>query len=209
MMRLALIVMLSAATLAACTTIVRGFNDTFEVRTDPAGATVTTTLDSENAVCAATPCEIQVSRKDSFIARIEKDGYHTVRIVVRNSEFIRAEIDDRKAFEAEAEAAGILPSDIAMMITSGAFIASITEGTLVGSLELIFGNAYGGIAAFYAAPVTAGVDSVTGSQLNLYPNPVNIILIPETVEVPEAYKLRRTPEDELLFTNMEKAQPDG
>lgn len=195
-------ILLSGIGLSACTTVVNGFNDTFDVNTVPPGAVVTTTLSGRETGCPSTPCAFKVSRKDSFVARVEKDGYHPVRIIVRNSEFIRAEIDDVKAIEAEGRAAGVLASDIAMMMSSAAFTAGTTDGALGTLLNFVFSGTNGGLAAFYGAPITAGLDSVTGSQQSLYPNPVSLILIPDTVDVPDSYRLRQLPDDELTFTNL-------
>lgn len=197
-------IILSLVGLSACTTVVNGFNDKFDVRTVPPGAVITTTLNGRETGCLATPCTFKVSRKDSFVARVEKEGYHPVRIVVRSSEFIRAEIDDVKAIEAEGQAAGVLPSDIAMMISSAAFTAGATDGTAASLLNFVFNGTNGGLAAFYGAPITAGLDSVTGSQQSLYPNPVSLILIPDTVEVPDSYRLRQLPDDSLTFTNLSR-----
>lgn len=200
------IALLAAFYLTGCTTVVNGFSDDFKVTTQPPGAVVTTTLNGRDTSCPATPCEFKVSRKDSFVARVEKSGYHPVRIIVRNSEFIRAEIDDMKAIEAEGRASGVLPSDVAMAISSAAFTAGATDGTASSLLNLIFGGSNGGLAAFYGAPITAGIDTVTGSQQSLYPNPVSLILIPDTIEVPDGYKLRQLPEDKLTFTNYSKSE---
>jgi hypothetical protein len=200
------ITLLVAFYLTGCTTIVNGFSDDFKVTTLPPGAVVTTTLNGQDTGCPATPCEFKVSRKDSFVARVEKPGYHPVRIIVRNSEFIRAEIDDIKAIEAEGRASGILASDVAMMISSAAFTAGATDGTALSLFNFIFNGSNGGLAAFYGAPITAGIDTVTGSQQSLYPNPISLIMIPDTIEVPDNYKLRQLPEDELTFTNYSKSK---
>lgn len=194
--------LVAAFCLTGCTTIVNGFTESFDVKTMPPGATVTTTLGGRETGCQPTPCAFEVSRKDSFVARVEKPGYHPVRIIVRNSEFVHAKIDDIKAIEAEGQAAGVLASDIAMMISSAAFTAGATDGTAASLFNFVFAGSNGGLAAFYAAPITAGIDTVTGSQQSLYPNPVSLILIPDTIEVPDSYKLRRLPDDHLTFTNL-------
>ncbi|MEM7639208.1 MAG: translation initiation factor 2 [Pseudomonadota bacterium] len=59
----------------ACATITRGTTEAFEVRTSPAGASVTTSLGKD---CAPTPCVLpKVSREADFTVTIQKDGYKT------------------------------------------------------------------------------------------------------------------------------------
>jgi len=84
--------------LVNCATIIRGTSEDFKINTLPIGAKVTTTLETAQSVkarkddpslapiyygCTATPCAIKVPRRSTFIARVEKDGFQTGRIIVR------------------------------------------------------------------------------------------------------------------------------
>ena len=67
--------------LPACATIVRGRNTDWNVRTDPAGASVAT---SNGYRCEATPCALRMPRKSSFQATITKPDYKTITATVGN-----------------------------------------------------------------------------------------------------------------------------
>ncbi len=59
----------------------RGTSTNWDVNTDPAGASVTTT---HGYSCAATPCSIRMPRKSAFQAMISKPGYKTVNASIGN-----------------------------------------------------------------------------------------------------------------------------
>ena len=60
-----------------CATIARGMSQDFEVKTEPPGAKVETSLSGKS--CEPTPCTIpKVSREAKFTVTISKPGYETV-----------------------------------------------------------------------------------------------------------------------------------
>ena len=193
----------SALLLGSCATVVNGFNDEFVVETVPPGATVTTTLADRGGratSCSPTPCSIPVSRKEQFIARITLPDHHDVRVVVRNSEFVRAEIDDERSM---AEAAARESADSALA-TAGTGTAAVGLGVATGQAIVNTFGTYGfsgwaAAASFYAAPFAAGADGMTGAKLSLYPNPVKLVMVPDTQDVPNAYRFRSLPDDEELL----------
>lgn len=195
----------SAFWITSCTTVVKGFNEEFRVETIPAGAAVTSTLTSgarhtANG-CEPTPCAFTISRKANFVARIEKPGYHTVRVVVRNSEFVRAEIDDQQLFADYMTDPAFNISDLGT-IASIAAVNLNTNSSAAALLSTIFNTTELSLAAFYAGPVVTSLDASTGSAQNLYPNPVKIVLIPDEIEVPKAYKLRTAGDDDRVLSSL-------
>ena len=70
-----------AFSMSACATVERGSNDEWRVITDPSGARVET---SNGHFCAATPCEIRMARRSTFIATVTLPGYKTETYVVKN-----------------------------------------------------------------------------------------------------------------------------
>lgn len=69
----------AGASLAACATVTRGSNDAWVVRSEPPGASVTT---SNGHQCPSTPCAIKMSRKSEFTATIAKAGYKPATVSV-------------------------------------------------------------------------------------------------------------------------------
>jgi hypothetical protein len=62
----------AALSLAACATVTRGKNDSWQVASNPPGARVET---SNGFSCEATPCSMKIPRKAEFTATISKPGY--------------------------------------------------------------------------------------------------------------------------------------
>ena len=73
-----------ATMLGGCATLSRGTSDEVAVISDPPGAAVTTSLGTG---CAATPCTLQVGRRDAFSVTVSKPGYEsrTVQVATRLS----------------------------------------------------------------------------------------------------------------------------
>jgi anaerobic selenocysteine-containing dehydrogenase len=114
---------IAAGILAGCATVTRGTSNQIQIRSEPAGAQVTTSL-SHNCM---TPCTINVGRKDEFSVSIALPGFRTEKI----------EVGTRLA---GAGAAG--------------FAGNVIVGGVIGM----------------------GVDAVTGSTLEHYPNPIVVTL---------------------------------
>ncbi|KAA2235674.1 translation initiation factor 2 [Salinarimonas soli] len=65
--------------LAACATITRGSDEPVQFVSEPAGATVQTNI---GLGCPATPCVIQVPRKDQFVATFDLPGHRSEQVMV-------------------------------------------------------------------------------------------------------------------------------
>ncbi len=205
-----------ALVLGSCATVVNGFNEEFVVETVPPGASVATSLDDGNGrratSCAPTPCSIPVSRKDQFIARVTLPDHHDVRVVVRSSEFVRAEIDDVRLMQ---EAIAEESSGSALATAGASGVAAGLGGVMSANLPLLFVSSNTtmavGLASFYGSPILAGADGMTGAKLSLYPNPVKLVMVPDSEDVPDTYRFRSLPDDEelLVLGLNSEAQPDA
>lgn len=70
----------AACALAGCASITRGTTEQITVTSEPAGATVRTSM---NHSCPATPCTFEVGRKDEFIVTASKPGFHDASVPVK------------------------------------------------------------------------------------------------------------------------------
>ncbi len=68
-----------ALTLSACATVTRGTTNQVQIRSEPSGAQVVTSL-AHNCM---TPCTITVNRKDEFSVRFSLAGYKDATVEVR------------------------------------------------------------------------------------------------------------------------------
>lgn len=66
--------------LAGCATAKHGSTETFEVRSSPAGASVTSTSGWE----CTTPCIVKVARRGDFVVTVHKDGYVTQTFTIKS-----------------------------------------------------------------------------------------------------------------------------
>ena len=78
-MRRCFVTMLLVA-LAGCATVKRGSTETFEVRSTPTGASVTSTSGWE----CTTPCIVKVARRGDFVVTVQKDGYVTQTFTIKS-----------------------------------------------------------------------------------------------------------------------------
>ena len=72
-------VILAALPLAACGTITRGTTETVTFISEPAGASVTTSLGSG---CPTTPCTLEIARKSEFVTTFRLPGHSDVTVPV-------------------------------------------------------------------------------------------------------------------------------
>ena len=209
------------AALSACATVTRGPNVDFNVVTEPAGAKVTTNLltpDSRRDFarferdggmdaasfspvyfgCEATPCSFEVSRRSEFDVTIERDGYHPVTVSVQSG-FVtgndQADIAGGFLVTPEAANAAIVASGI--VITASGLIAAssaITYSSYLSSAAV----AGLGIYTLGAGALAVGVDLASGSMLNLSPNPLILVMVPDDQAVPENTGRVIDDPDELL-----------
>jgi hypothetical protein len=68
----------AVVTLGGCASVTRGFNDQVQFNSNPPEAQVRTSM---GHVCV-TPCALQFSRKDEFVAVFSKPGFETQQIAV-------------------------------------------------------------------------------------------------------------------------------
>ncbi len=190
------IILLMSSGLTACNTISRGSTDYLRIDTVPQGAKVTTTIEtseSENNFnfnaqktyrsCEPTPCLLEVGRRQSFAIKIEHEGYEPAEIA------IHGDIPMRTANLDMAVPAGSVAANIGLGTASGAL-----AGSFALSFAQVLFNPYtigaaqvpssGVVAGATAAGAGVGVgmvglDLMSGSYENIYPNPVIIKLAPE------------------------------
>jgi len=62
----------AALTVSGCASVVRGTTDKVSINSNPPDAAIRTSLGHS---CPASPCTVEVSRKESFTAFAEKEGY--------------------------------------------------------------------------------------------------------------------------------------
>ena len=162
----------------ACATVVRGTHEDFKVSTQPAGATVSTTLETKSSKkarkkdpslspkyhkCPATPCEFEVPRRTKFVAIIEKDGFAAIPVIVNGKSALSGQ-----TASIGLPTAGATASSAALGLTSSGLTATTASG-------LAFST--GLFTTLFAVPVIA-VDAASGSMLSLTPNPLEVDLTP-------------------------------
>ena len=183
-----LLILVCAANLAACATVNRGVEDYMRVDTVPQGAKVTVerkrnyTKDRhtrrqkkpyiETFICEATPCAIAVPRRSKLLVTIEKLGFETSEIYIGSS----------------TKRGGAIGSMAANSVTLagigagyGAFVAGFGNAVSLG-LTNYSSSAFAASGAAIGLGAGAGmiaIDAATGSNLNLYPNPIVLGLVPE------------------------------
>ena len=146
--------------------------------------------------CEATPCTFEVPRKSNFTVEIEHPGYHPATIEIKSGIGQGA---SASATGATVVAAGAY---VVSYATYAAAISSIALGTgaalSIGTLGLISPGAVlsasSGSAALAAGPalvsaaglgvIMLGVDLVSGAMHDLSPNPLVIVLVPDTQPMP-------------------------
>ncbi|MEP6342448.1 MAG: hypothetical protein ABJ275_03960 [Maricaulaceae bacterium] len=178
-----IILSIAGATLLACcaSTPSIGSNE-FSIATLPAGALVTTTLETPKSVsarehdeslpmetygCLASPCRFTVPKRSTFIVRVEKEGFKTARIIARSetnppkdqSQLItNATLITAADYVEKSGDDAIYSDSLNQASTSSADIAkTLATAVLIGPI---------------------GAFALSGSGLRLYPNPVYLELEP-------------------------------
>ena len=184
--------------LTNCATVVRGTSEPFKVFTEPPGANVTTTLETKDSIaarkinpelkpafygCQPTPCEITLPRRSKFIARIEHEGYDTVRVIVRSKTKL-----DVQAANSLGTTATVGSATTVGTASVGATSAGIAAAGIIGA------------GAIYASPLIF-TDAVSGATLSLYPNPVSIRLNPADDVTNKNYDLDELTDPNQTYTN--------
>jgi len=183
-----IIIVSLAVSQVACATIVRGVSEPFEVITEPKGAVVTSTLETESSKkarslnpnlepqyygCEPTPCSFIIPRRSKFVARIEKEGYNTAQIIIRSSANLTG------------KTAG-LAVPVTTATVGGVATATSAGGLLGVNTTLTALNATS--AGILTMPVIA-IDATSGGMLSLSPNPVLINLRPDSEAKTISYDL--------------------
>ena len=141
--------------------------------------------------CRPTPCQIEVSRRAEFTVTVTMAGYHPAVIEI-TSGFGRG--------GSSTAAAGSAVS------ASGAYLVAYSSVTMV---EAIVGAFFGGATVSSSAASTATVaaasagalfllvDVASGAMLDVRPNPLVLVLVPEDQPVPEGPDMVIDTEEEL------------
>lgn len=193
---------------SACATVIRGPNVKFHVVTDPPGATVTTDLErkrpkegeSKYHECAPTPCYLHVSRRAEFKTFVQLDGYHP------------AEIDITSGFGRGGAAAGATGTIVVSAAAYTAIYIAYTGATLLPAVvtgsSLSSGAAAAGTQAATGFGLAfIGVDLASGAMLDVRPNPLILVMIPETEPLPEDTYVETKEELEALLTELGRDLP--
>lgn len=100
MLRLIILIFMSAFITTGCATVNRGVDDHFRIDTVPQGAKITTSIETPKSIrnrrenkglapeyigCEPTPCAIQLSRRSEFTFTTEHAGYEPVEMYVTSS----------------------------------------------------------------------------------------------------------------------------
>jgi hypothetical protein len=72
------VAMALGATLGSCASVTRGHTNQVHFASEPAGAELRTSMGHS----CTTPCTLQFSRKDEFVASFSKPGYHPALLMV-------------------------------------------------------------------------------------------------------------------------------
>lgn len=130
--------------------------------------------------CEATPCEINVPRRSDFTLTVELDGYHPASIEITHG-----------FGSGGSSAAGSAVGATGAYMTTYAALA-VGEALVGGLATAAGGTAASSSAATVAtgAAVVVGggmilIDVASGAMLDLRPNPVILVLIPDDQPLPE------------------------
>jgi hypothetical protein len=112
-MRNLLMCLLAAGCLSGCASVVRGTTDKVVVTSEPADATIRTSLGHS---CPSSPCTVEVSRKSELTAHAEKAGYKPGSLYVGT--------------KMSGEGAAGLAGNILIGVVSGVGVDAATGATL-------------------------------------------------------------------------------
>lgn len=76
----AILVAMGSVALSGCATIMHGSNQTFELASEPQGATVKLT----NGASCVTPCKLELPRRHDLRADFMREGYRPVYVLVQS-----------------------------------------------------------------------------------------------------------------------------
>lgn len=185
----ALSMMASAS--SGCATVLRGPNTDFHIVTEPPGAFVQTDLtipaskrsNEDVYSCEATPCSFEVSRRSNFTVFVELDGYHPASVEV-TSGFGKS--------GGRASATGAVTGATGAYVVSYSLISGVASA--MGAIASIGASSSAATAGAGSAAATGaagigvlflGVDLASGAMLDVRPNPLVLILIPDDHPLPE------------------------
>jgi len=157
--------------------------------------------------CAPTPCAIKVNRRENFVIKLEHPGYETAEMfishskrsgsftanmmqtgtVISGSAAAGAAAGAALATGLSAVSAGFTGAALASTVTIGTFGLIPIETTVAAANSFIIPTSYSAGSAMAAAippalAVTGGsllIDSVSGANQNIFPNPVVLELAPK------------------------------
>lgn len=182
---------LAAISVSGCATLIRGPNADFHIVTEPPGAVVETDLqipkwdqsNPEYFACEATPCAFEVSRRSNFVVSVTLDGYHPATVNITSGLGKRGP---------QSSGAGAVSGATGAYIVSYALISSTATAlstVATAGLSTSAASAGAGSAAATGAAgvglLFLGVDVISGAMLDVRPNPLVLILVPEDQPLPE------------------------
>jgi len=211
----------------ACATVTRGPNVDFHVATEPPGASVTTDLrsvetieeqrkqrrlvkrgyqDEEKPVdvivrgCEPTPCSIEVDRSSGFTVTVLKDGYHPATVEITSGFGQKG---------GENAAAGTV------VVATGAYVTTYSFVSTAATLFSLGSASGAGVAASTASSAATGVgaavlavDLASGAMLDVRPNPLVLVLVPDTEPFPKnTGTIIEDPEELEAILKKTNAQP--
>ena len=204
---------IGALSMTACATAVRGTHTEFSVATEPPGATVTTdlvtdaskreilrlkrtkeyneeTFEPEYYSCSATPCSFNVSRRSEFVVTVDLDGYHPAKVHVTSG--FGSDGRAASATGAIAVASGAYLVTVASYTSLYATLYGVTTALTYGLASYSAGASAGAAYVALSGAATGllfgglliGIDVASGAMLDLSPNPVILVLVPEDQPFP-------------------------
>lgn len=217
----------SVLLIPACATVTRGPNVDFQVWSEPAGASVITTLKTsdtrskerrqekfikygvvnedevtpievEYRGCEATPCAFSVARRSEFITTVTLPGYHPATVEV-TSGFGKEGASTTAGGTTASVAGGYVVTQAAVKLATSGFVAIAGAYGAGSTAASAAGSAAASAAASAATGIGVtmiGVDVLSGAMLNLQPNPLMVVLVPESEPAPEG--------DEAIIDTPEK-----
>ncbi len=166
---------LSGLILSGCLTVSRGTTESLSVISNPTGATVVAELllksgrldtvnENENTVlsCNPTPCTVEIPRKNHARITVRKKGYQPIKFLA-----VSKGSSPTSTIKPGTGVAGMAPGSHVVAGTPETITRYISGNTMTALQMLSFFGTAGMV-----------VDSVSGANRSLSPNPVTVVLAP-------------------------------
>ena len=191
----------------ACATVTRGPNVKFHIVTDPEGGVVTTDLkrgsddgEPEYHECEPTPCYIHVSRRSEFVTTVTKEGYHPATVEITSGFGKSGSAVSATGTVAVAASAYV---SVYTLYTGATLLPALLTGSSLSSGAAAASTQ----AATGFGVIMLGVDLASGAMLDVRPNPLILVLIPEDQPIPEKTYLETKEELEEFLKSTGRELP--